>query len=101
MNILAKSLITMLLPVIAGTFAFGITQATKRLWTQLDQQPAQVKQAVALAWSFIFAALSKVINAPICADGVPFCDPPAVLWQTVVTYAISVTIHGNWRKRKG
>lgn len=100
MNAIGNTLVTLLLPVIAGALAFAITQAMKRLWKQLDAQRPEVKQAVALAWSFVFAALSQAIDAPICADGAAFCDPPAVLWQTVVTYAISLSIHGARKRGK-
>jgi hypothetical protein len=92
-------LIALILPLILAPLVTFATQGTKRYLAWVDGQPAFVKQIIAALYAAGFSALAGVAGTSICTDGSAVCDAAGLDWRVILTWGLSLAIHG-W-KRKG
>jgi len=99
-HLLLSTLLPLVLPVLVGALSFALTQLVKRVWADVDAQPAAIKQGIVAAWAFLLNALTQTVGHSVCSDGAAFCNPPEVAWSTVLSFAIAAALHGQRRGRR-
>jgi len=89
----------LLLPVVIGWISSAVTQLIKRHSPRFDALRPEAKQVLVAGWSVVLTLLAQVVGASVCVDGSDFCAPHSVAWDSLISYAVAVTLHG--RKPKG
>lgn len=93
-----EKLLTLLLPIILGPMVTGLTQLSKRWVAWLDGQHAIVKQIVAAGWTLVLAGGAAAVGKSLCVDGSQVCDATQLDWRVIVTFAVSLAVHG-WKTK--
>lgn len=91
-------LIKLALPLILAPLVLWLTQASKRAWTWLDRADPAVKQGFAAFYATAFTALAQLVESPICTGGALTCDLVGLDWRVILTWAVSMALHGRRRK---
>lgn len=99
MNALSLSLLKLIMPLLLGAVSFALTQWAKKTWSQVDNQPAELKQAIVAGWAFLLNVITEAVGRSVCIDGSAFCNPPDLAFATILSYAVATTLFG--RRRKG
>lgn len=95
---ITEKLVALVLPLILAPIVTGLTQLSKQWVKWLDAQPAFVKQLVAAGWATGLTALAAAVGGSVCTDGGAFCDMASLDWRVILTWGVSLAIHG-WKKR--